>query len=115
MFLIVNRYLIPQGYRGITIFPFVFVKYSLDKENLIFLNHERIHLRQQLELLIIPFFIWYFLEFLVRMCQYRNFDLAYRNISFEREAYTNEKNIFYLKQRFFWAFLKYSFTNIKPL
>jgi len=107
MFIIVAKYLIPKGYRGLVLFPFVFVKYSEDKENPVFVNHERIHLRQQLELLIVPFFIWYFLEFFVRLIQYKNSDLAYRNISFERQAYANEKNLGYLKQKSFWAFLKY--------
>lgn len=111
MFLIVTKYLIPKGYRGLALFPFVFVKYSMDKENAVFVNHERIHLRQQLELLIIPFFVLYFLEFLLRLIQYRNRDLAYRNISFEREAYTNEKDLFYLKQKSFWRFLKYININ----
>ena len=107
MFLIVTKYLIPKGYRGFAVFPFVFVKYSLDIDNPVFINHERIHLRQQLELLIIPFFIFYFLEFLLRLIQYRNMDLAYRNISFEREAYAKEKDLDYLKQRSFWKFLNY--------
>lgn len=107
MFLITNQYLIPKGFRGLTVFPFVFVKYASDKENKFFLNHERIHLRQQLELLVIPFFIWYVLEFLVRLMQYKNSDLAYRNISFEREAYANEKNLHYLKRRPFWVFLNF--------
>jgi hypothetical protein len=106
MFLIVTKYLIPKGYRGLALFPFVFVKHQFDKENSVFVNHERIHLRQQLEFLIIPFFIWYILEFFVRWIQYKNLDLAYRNISFEREAYANEKNLDYLKRRVFWAFLK---------
>jgi hypothetical protein len=107
MFLIATKYLIPKGYRGLALFPFVFVKYALDKKNEVFLNHERIHLRQQLELLVIPFFIWYFLEFLVRFLQFKNWDLAYRNISFEREAYANEKDLDYLKRRSFWGFLKW--------
>ena len=106
MFLIVTKYLIPKGYRGLALFPFVFVKYSLDKENPVFINHERIHLRQQLELLVFPFFIWYLMEFLLRLIQYGNMDLAYRNISFEREAYTNEKDFNYLRKRSFWKFLK---------
>lgn len=113
MFLIATKYLIPKGYRGLAVFPFVFVKYALDKENEVFVNHERIHLRQQLELLVIPFFIWYFTEFLVRFIQYKNWDLAYRNISFEREAYANEKDLNYLKRRSFWGFLKYNFENSK--
>lgn len=107
MLLIVTKYLIPKGYRGLTVFPFVFVKYGVDKGNEIFVNHEKIHLRQQLELLIIPFFIWYFIEYLVRLSQYKNADLAYRNISFEREAYANELNLAYLRERSFLRFLDY--------
>jgi hypothetical protein len=107
MFLIVTKYLIPKGYRGLTAFPFVFVKYRVDKENRVFVNHEKIHLRQQLELLVLPFFIWYFIEYFVRLIQYRNADLAYRNISFEREAYANELNLLYLKKRSFLRFLDY--------
>jgi len=30
----------------------------LDKGNLVFINHEQIHLLQQLELLLLSFFIW---------------------------------------------------------
>ncbi|SFE21569.1 hypothetical protein [Flavobacterium xueshanense] len=107
MLLIVTKYLIPKGYRGLALFPFVFVKYGVDKGNKIFVNHEKIHLRQQLELLIIPFFIWYFIEYLVRLAQYKNADLAYRNISFEREAYANELNLAYLRERSFLRFLDY--------
>ncbi len=83
MFLIVAKYLIPRGYRGLTAFPFVLIKYREDKGNKVFINHEKIQLRQQLELFILPFFIWYVLEYLVRLVQYKNRDLAYRNISFE--------------------------------
>lgn len=107
MFLLVSQYLIPKGFRGLTVFPFVFVKYRLDKENSILVNHERIHLRQQLELLLVPFFVWYFLEFCLRWVHYRNFDLAYRNISFEREAYAQENDLHFLKNRAILSFLKY--------
>jgi hypothetical protein len=107
MFLIVAKYLIPRGYRGMTVFPFVLMKNGLDKKNQLFLNHERIHLRQQVELLILPFFIWYFLEFVVRLVQYKNKDIAYQNISFEREAYANETNLDYLENRSFFRFLHY--------
>ncbi|MFH7000088.1 hypothetical protein ACHRVZ_19375 [Flavobacterium sp. FlaQc-57] len=107
MFLIVAKYLIPKGYRGMTVFPFVLMKYDFDKANQTFINHEKIHLRQQIELLILPFFIWYVFEFLVRFVQYKDKDLAYRNISFEREAYSNETDLNYLKNRSFFGFLKY--------
>ncbi len=107
MFLIVAKYLIPKGYRGMTLFPFVLVKYEFDKANETFLNHEKIHLRQQIEMLILPFYIWYFFEFLIRLIQYKNKDLAYRNISFEREAYTKETDLNYLRNRCFFQFLHY--------
>lgn len=107
MFVIVYKYLIPKGYRSITIFPFVFLLGKQDRENRVLVHHEKIHIRQQLELLVVFFYVWYFAEFIIRYFQYRNWNKAYRNISFEREAYANEKDLYYLKQRSFWRFLKY--------
>ena len=107
MMLVVTKYLIPKGFSGLTIFPFVFVKYRRAKVSLTFINHERIHLRQQIEMLILPFFIWYFVEFFIRWFQFRNRNSAYKNISFEREAYANESNLNYLTNRKFFSFLKY--------
>ena len=107
MFVIVAKYLIPKGFRGITIFPFVILKYPFDSQNKVVINHEKIHIRQQLELLILLFFLWYFVEYAVRLLQYKNGNLAYRNISFEREAYANEQHLDYLKNRSFFSFLNY--------
>ena len=97
----------PKGYIGITIFPFVFLKHKDFKRNRVLINHEKIHLRQQVELLIILFFVLYGLEFLMRLFQYKTWKLAYRNISFEREAYENEKDLGYLETRSFWNFIPY--------
>ena len=102
-----SKYLVPKGFSGISIFPFVFINEKHLKANTIFINHEFIHLRQQLELLVLPFYLFYSLEFLVRLIQYKNWNMAYKNISFEREAYANELNLVYLKHRRFWSFLKY--------
>jgi DMSO/TMAO reductase YedYZ heme-binding membrane subunit len=107
MIVIVVKYLIPKGYRGLAVFPFVFIKYAFDSENKVLVNHEKIHLRQQLELLVLPFFLWYFVEYAVRLLQYKNVNSAYRNISFEREAYANETNSDYLKTRRFFRFWNY--------
>ncbi|HRB70762.1 MAG TPA: hypothetical protein PK776_02840 [Flavobacterium sp.] len=107
MIVLVLKYLTPKGFRGITIFPFVFVARKKDKNDAVFLNHEKIHIRQQLELLIVPFFIGYGIEFLIRWRQYGNRHTAYRNISFEREAYANEANPDYLSKRPFWHFINY--------
>lgn len=107
MFVVVIKYLIPKGYRGLTVFPFVFIKYAFDSQNETLINHEKIHIRQQLELLVLPFFLWYIVEYAVRLLQYKNANLAYRNISFEREAYANELDLKYLKTRSFFRFLNY--------
>jgi hypothetical protein len=107
MFIIVSKYLIPKGYRGLTFFPFVFLKYQIDIEDNVLINHERIHLRQQIELLIFPFFIWYGIEFLVRFLICKNKLTAYKSISFEKEAYENEKKTTYLSERKLFSFLRF--------
>jgi hypothetical protein len=103
----ISKYLVPRGFTGIAIFPFVFLRSEVLKQDVVLLNHEKIHLKQQLELLILPFFLFYGLEFLVRLFQYKSWHLAYKNISFEREAYTNEKDLDYLQSRSFWSFIRY--------
>lgn len=107
MFVIINRFLLRKGFLGIALWPFVIVKEKHLKENVFFLNHEKIHLRQQAEMLVVFFYIWYLTEFVIRYFQYKNKNSAYRNISFEKEAYRHEKDLGYLKNRSFWSFLKY--------
>jgi hypothetical protein len=107
MFIVVGPCFVPKRVNGITLWPFIIVKKVAQKQNKILLNHERIHLRQQLELLIIPFYLWYGFEFLIRYAKLKNWDKAYRAISFEREAYANEANFNYLENRSLWSFLGY--------
>ena len=104
---VVSRFLVHKYYNGITIWPFVIMRHKVLKDNLVFMNHEKIHLRQQLELLILPFYLLYTVEFLMRLIQYKNWYVAYKNLSFEREAFYNESNMNYLQNRSFWQFLKY--------
>jgi hypothetical protein len=109
--ILISKYLVPKGYTGVTVYPFVFLKYHKLKTDAVLLNHEYIHLKQQLELLVIPFYIFYGFEFLIRLVQYKRWKKAYRNISFEREAYINEDNLEYLNGRKAWQFLKYLRAN----
>lgn len=92
---------------GITLFPFILLRKKEYRQNKILINHEKIHIRQQMELLIIPFYIWYLSEYYIKYLKYKNPESAYRNISFEREAYDNDQNLNYLKKRKFWSFIKY--------
>ena len=105
--ILISKYLVPKGYTGMTVYPFVFLKYHELKGDKILINHEKIHLRQQFELLILPFYIFYILEFLCRLVQFKNWRVAYQNISFEREAYQHQFDLDYLSKRRFWSFLKY--------
>ena len=107
MIVLVIKYLIPKGFRGLTVFPFIFLMNKKDKINQELLNHERIHIRQQLEMLVLPFFIWYGFEFIDGLIRFKNRREAYHNISFEKEAYANEKDLDYLDRRSFWSFLKW--------
>ena len=107
MIVVTAKHLIPKGYTGMAIFPFIILRDTADKNNAMLINHERIHLRQQLELLILPFFLWYFAEYLLRRIRYKEHFAAYRRIGFEEEAYSNEQNPDYLQTRTFWKFLDY--------
>lgn len=105
--IVILKYLIPNSYSSIAIYPFIFLSKKKIKENKALLNHERIHLQQQKELLWLFFFVWYFLEFLIHFLKFQNKQKAYKNISFEKEAYTNEENLNYLNHRKLYSFLKY--------
>jgi len=90
---------------AMALFPFILLRRKSPSTKLI--NHECIHLRQQLEMGLLPFYIWYFVEYLIRLVQFRKHYLAYLHISFEQEAYRNEDDLEYLETRRFWAFLRY--------
>ncbi|MCH2032415.1 MAG: hypothetical protein MK202_02755 [Tenacibaculum sp.] len=103
----ISKYIVPKGYEGITLYPFIFLKNKELKENETLVNHEKIHLRQQRELLVIFFYLFYLLEWFIKLIQFRNGYLAYINLSFEREAYQNESNLNYLKSRKLYRFFNY--------
>ena len=107
MILLVRPKLLRKNFNGITLWPFVLLKHPSLKTDVVFLNHEQIHLRQQAELLLVFFYLWYGVEFLVRWVQFKNRFKAYMNISFEREAYQHEADSDYLKKRKAYGFLKF--------
>jgi hypothetical protein len=108
--LISNWKLMGKRTIGITLFPFILLKKSyFDRQPSQVLettiNHEKIHIKQQVELLVIFFYLWYALEFYIKSLKHGL--SAYERISFEREAYANENNLEYLKIRKPWSFIKY--------
>lgn len=107
MIIVCQRLLKNTKISGITLFPFILLKKTEDRENDTLINHEKIHFYQQMELLVIPFYIWYLSEYYLKYLKYKNHEQAYRNISFEKEAYENDQDPDYLRKRKFWNFLKY--------
>ena len=68
------------------------------------ITHEGIHWQQQIEMLYLLFYIWYIIEYLVKLLFYGK--RAYVNISFEREAYSNDRNVVYIFTRHRYAWIK---------
>lgn len=68
------------------------------------IRHERIHTAQMLELGIVFFYLFYLLEWTVRLFMRGN---AYRNLSFEREAYSHQREKDYLQRRKLYAWRHY--------
>jgi hypothetical protein len=93
--------------RGMAIFPFIFLRRREFKQDAVLVNHEKIHIRQQLELFILPFFMLYFINYLYNLIQCRNHTAAYRNIIFEKEAYDHDHEPGYLSRRKHFASFSY--------
>ena len=89
---------------AITLWPFVISRTSFNKR---VLDHEKIHIRQQQEMLIIGFYIMYVYYWLCGYLIHRDSQIAYFSIPFEQEAYENEHDENYLINRPFWAWRHY--------
>lgn len=85
-----------KNYLAICLFGVVF---SIRPLNTTELNHELIHAAQQKELLYIPFFIWYGIEWMILYFKYKDWEKAYFHIRFEQEAYFHQNDYNYLKYR----------------
>ena len=98
MKVIYNKVIPFKGFKAINLFGFLFARKLLLE---IDINHETIHTEQMKELLYIGFYIIYFLEWLWRFLftKDRFTHNAYRNISFEKEAYEHQHDLDYLKNR----------------
>jgi hypothetical protein len=122
---IIRNNIIPfPGFKAINLFGVLFVKNNAKIDD-VTINHEGIHSKQFIELMILfavatvfirwwlplfsPlfFYAWYVIEWLVHLIRFRSTYIAYRRISFEREAYTHQTNINYLSKRELFSFFEY--------
>lgn len=105
--IVIFKHFFYKNYVGLSLWPFIILKNDDLKDDIVLINHEKIHLKQQQELLIVFFYILYISEWLLRTLFYLDSYKAYQNISFEREAYANEKNLDYPDDRKALGFLRY--------
>ena len=121
MKIIRNKFIPFPGYKCINLFGILFAREKAKIDD-VTINHEAIHSRQFVELMVLfamatvfirwwlpvfapfAFYVWYIVEWLIRLFKKGN---AYRKISFEKEAYANQGDFSYLKGRRFFNFLKY--------
>ncbi|MEA4917108.1 hypothetical protein SDC9_197822 [bioreactor metagenome] len=104
---IYSNFLPIKGFKAINLFGIIFARKEESGLDERILTHESVHTRQMIELLVIGFYIWYVMEWLLKWIRYKDRYTAYRNICFEREAYDNDTDPFYPKQRSRYAFIKY--------
>lgn len=106
---IIRNDIIPfKGFKALYFFGLLFVRRDayIGEDTL---RHEEIHDRQAREMLYISFYLWYIVEWLIRLCvQGRD---AYRNISFEREARANQRYPDYIGRRKHYKWLHYIFVK----
>ena len=99
MIVIRNRILPPKGFVAINLFGIIFVRKNANISEKT-LRHEAIHSAQIKELLVIGFYALYLWFWIVNLFRHRfKNHIAYRNICFEIEAYSNADDIDYLKKR----------------
>ena len=86
---------------AITLFPFIISKEKMDETTL---NHEKIHIEQQKELLVVFFYLLYAYYFIENYWFFRDTHAAYMMIPFEREAYEYDSDLNYIsnRKRFRW-------------
>lgn len=109
-----------KGFGSITLFGFL-VRRNEKKETSvsdITWNHESIHHQQAQDFHLwyfgyVIFYLLYFIEWLIK-CLLAPFGYrAYYSVSFEQEAYRNQTNMNYLKERKPFTWMKYLFKMIK--
>lgn len=125
MKIIYNNFIPFDGYTAMNLFGVLFSRVkNLSKRTI---NHEAIHTEQIKEMFVVgliiiaslilfcnisfwwlllspaTFYIFYIIEWFIRL--FINGSKAYRNISFEKEAYGNDDNLDYLNNRKLFAWI----------
>lgn len=92
---------------AITLWPFIFVR-SKRWDDAILINHELVHIAQFNELFVVGFYAIYVWDYIRGYIKHRDSYKAYRRIRFEQEAYDNQHDLDYLKERPKYSWKKYN-------
>ena len=104
---VVRNSILPlKGFKALTLWPFIFVRKGA-RMDAATLRHEEIHGEQQKEMLVVGFYLWYAVEWIVRVLVCLECHMAYRMVSFEQEAYWNEGDERYFEKRRHYAWIRY--------
>jgi len=94
----------PIDISAITIGPFVFCRNTISE---VTKSHENIHWQQYLDVGVVLFPILYYFYYIKYFLLTRDGKSAYYLIPFEREAYANQEDLDYWKNRKRFSWLKY--------
>jgi hypothetical protein len=108
MKIVKNRFIPTRGFTYVNLFGVLFTRRDRPISD-VSLNHEQIHTEQMKEMLYVFFYLWYVMEWLVRLIILRDSHKAYRAISYEQEAYANQENLTYREGRKRYHWLSYIF------
>lgn len=107
MKIIYNNIIPFKGFNAINLFGILFARKDGEVTDRT-IRHEQIHTMQQKELLWVGFYVWYMVEWLIRVLftEDRFSKMAYFNISFEREAYMYQNVEKYAEYREHYRWIK---------
>mgnify|MGYP000944867813 FL=1 len=130
MIIIRNKFIPFPGFKALNFLGILFVRGNA-KITERTLYHERIHSRQIIEVIalsmlplsvylhfggkwfigalfsLFSYYIWYVIEWVIHLMMGKGKHEAYRSICFENEAYSNDTNFEYLKNRNLFNFFDY--------
>jgi hypothetical protein len=98
-----------RNYTGFSFFIFIWIS-KLEKNQQRLILHEKIHFRQQLELLFIFHWLMYGTFYLISRLKGQRHYIAYRFNPFEIEAYQHDSDEHYLSRRKPFAWIR----SIRP-
>lgn len=130
MIIIRNKFIPFPGFKALNFMGILFVRGNAKITDRT-LNHESIHSRQIIEVIalslfpltiylhfggkwfigalfsLFSYYIWYVIEWVIHLMMGKGKHEAYRSICFENEAYSNDTNFEYLKNRSLFNFFDY--------